>query len=66
MTLVMYIGEMILLSGNLYRFGDGTFFDGIAGIVLAPADIMVILASGALTAGIMLLLTRRQTAAVDQ
>ncbi len=48
-TLVMYIGEMILLSGNLYRFGTGFFFDGIAGIVLAPIDIAVILASGAIT-----------------
>lgn len=49
-TLVMYIGEMILLSGNLYRFGDGFFFDGIKGIVLAPVDIVIILLSGAITA----------------
>ena len=49
-TLVMYIGEMILLSGHLYRFGDGVFFAGIPGIVLAPIDIVVILASGAITA----------------
>ena len=46
-TLVMYIGEMILLSGHLYRFGDGVFFAGIPGIVLAPVDIVVIIASGA-------------------
>ncbi|MBQ9939930.1 MAG: hypothetical protein IJO74_00090 [Clostridia bacterium] len=45
-TLVMYIGEMILLSGHLYRFGNGFFFEGIPGIVLAPVDIIVILASG--------------------
>ena len=44
-TLVMYIGEMILLSGHLYRFGDGLFFAGIPGIVLAPVDIVVIIAS---------------------
>lgn len=49
-TLVMYIGEMILLSGYLYRFGNGFFFQGIPGIVLAPADIVVILASGVMTA----------------
>lgn len=49
-TLVMYIGEMILLSGHLYRFGNGFFFEGIPGIVLAPIDIVVILASGAITA----------------
>ena len=49
-TLVMYIGEMILLSGHLYRFGDGFFFAGIPGIVLAPVDIVVIIASGVVTA----------------
>ena len=49
-TLVMYIGEMILLSRHLYRFGNGFFFEGIPGIVLAPIDIVVILASGAITA----------------
>lgn len=49
-TLVMYIGEMILLSGHLYRFGDGFFFAGIPGIVLAPIDIVVIIASGVVTA----------------
>ena len=49
-TLVMYIGEMILLSGHLYRFGDGFFFAGIPGIVLAPVDIGVILGSGVMTA----------------
>lgn len=49
-TLVMYIGEMILLSGHLYRFGDGFFFAGIPGIALAPVDIVVILGSGVMTA----------------
>ena len=49
-TLVMYIGEMILLSGHLYRFGDGVIFAGIPGIVLAPVDIVVIIASGVVAA----------------
>ena len=49
-TLVMYIGEIILLSGHLYRFGDGFFFAGIPGIVLAPVYIVVILGSGVMTA----------------
>ena len=47
--MVMYIGEMLLLSGNLYRFGSGWFFDGLGVLVLAPADILVILVSGAVT-----------------
>ncbi len=49
-TLVMYIGEMILLSGNLYRFGNGFIFDSIPGIVLSPFDIVIILISGMITA----------------
>lgn len=49
-TLVMYIGEMILLSGHLYRFGDGFFFAGTPKIVLALVDIVVILGSGVMTA----------------
>lgn len=49
-TLVMYIGEMILLSGHLYRFGVGFFFAGIPGIILAPVDIVVIIASGIVAA----------------
>ena len=49
-TLAMYLGEMILLNGNLYRFGSGFFFDGIGGLVLAPIDILIILISGGITA----------------
>lgn len=57
-TFAMYIGEMILLSRNLYRFGSGFFFDGIAGIVFAPVDILIIILSGSITAGICYLLNR--------
>ena len=49
-TIIMYIGEMILLSGHLYRFGSGFLFNELAGIVLAPIDILVIFASGCITA----------------
>ena len=49
-TLAMYLGEMILLNGNLYRFGSGFFFAGIGGIVLAPVDLLVLLISGGVTA----------------
>lgn len=47
-TMVMYIGEMILLSGYLYRFGSGFFFSGLGWLVLAPVDICVIVISGAI------------------
>lgn len=49
-TLVMYIGEMILLSGNLYRFGDGWWSAGLGGLVLAPVDLLIVIASGVVTA----------------
>lgn len=49
-TLFMYIGEMILLDGNLYLFGSGFFFNGMGRLVLAPVDLLVILLSGGITA----------------
>lgn len=53
MTLLMYVGEMILLNGHLYELGTGSPFDGIPGIVLAPVDLLIIVASGGLTAWIV-------------
>ncbi len=53
MTLLMYIGEMILLHGQLYKFGSGFIFDGIPRIVLSPVDLLVIVASGCITALIL-------------
>ena len=46
MTLLMYIGEMFLLNGHLYSFGTGFIFESIPAIILAPIDILIILASG--------------------
>ena len=48
-TFVMYLGEMILLHAHLYRFGEGFFFRGLPGIVLAPVDVLVILMAGGIT-----------------
>ena len=59
-TLAMYIGEMCLLSGNLYLFGTGFWFTGLPGIVLAPVDILIILAAGAVSGGISLALNRKR------
>lgn len=59
-TLVMYIGEMFLLSGHLYQFGAGLLFDGIPGIVLAPIDILIIVLSGGVNAIICCFLNREQ------
>lgn len=59
MALLMYIGEMCLLSGNLYLFGTGWFFAPLGALVLAPVDILIILAAGALTAVISLLVLKK-------
>ena len=59
-TFVMYIGEMVLLSGNLYRFGEGFVFDPIPGIVLSPFDILIVLLSGAITAMIGRLISSKE------
>lgn len=61
MTLLMYLGEMILLHGNLYIFGTGFIFDSLPGIVLAPIDLLVIIASGCVTALVSALLNRNKT-----
>ena len=49
MTLLMYIGEMILLNGHLYSFGTGFIFDSIPIIVLSAVDLLTIVASGCIT-----------------
>ena len=59
MTLLMYIGEMILLNGHLYSFGEGFIFTGIPGIVLAPVDLAIIAVSGCMTALIFARLDRK-------
>lgn len=50
MTFLMYFGEMILLHGHLYRFGKGFLFNSIPGIVFSPVDLLIIVASGGVTA----------------
>lgn len=52
-TLIMYIGEMFLLSGHLYLYGSGWFFSALPGIVLAPIDILIIILSGVITAFVL-------------
>lgn len=46
-TCLMYLGEMALLNGHLYCFGTGILFDGLGALVLAPADVMIVLLAGA-------------------
>ena len=58
LTLLMYVGEMILLSSHLYILGTGFLFESIPGIVLSLFDIAVIIMSGALTAITFILLDK--------
>ncbi len=60
MTLLMYIGELILLHGHLYRYGTGFFFHSLPVIVLAPIDICIVLLSGGISAGIFYLLNKNR------
>ena len=60
MTLLMYIGEMVLLNGHLYRLGSGFLFESLPGIVFAPIDLLVILLSGLITALVFALLSQNQ------
>lgn len=55
-SLAMYAGELILLDGHLYRFGEGVLFDGLPLIVLAPIDLLIVLCSGLITGLICFLL----------
>ncbi len=56
MTFLMYIGEMILLNGHLYKMGTGFVFDSMPGIVFAPIDLLVIATAGGITTLIFTLL----------
>lgn len=64
-TLVMYMGEMCLLSGHLYRFGTGALFEGISGLRLAPTDILIIVLSGCVNA-VLCGWLNRETDAADE
>ena len=59
MTLLMYIGEMILLNGHLYSLGTGALFTSLPKIVLSFVDIAVIAVSGGITALIFAFIRRR-------
>ena len=60
-TLLMYLGEMFLLSGHLYSFGSGFMFEGLPGITLAPVDLTIIILSGCVNALICYSLNRDKT-----
>jgi len=58
----MYVGELILLGGTLYRFGDGFFFGPVGACPLAPVDFAVIALSGALAYALLFSIRRKEPA----
>ena len=52
-TLIMYIGELVLMGGVLFKLGNGFFFEPISAIPFSAADIVIILVSGVITYIIM-------------
>ncbi|HYF82319.1 MAG TPA: hypothetical protein VEB00_04740 [Clostridia bacterium] len=55
-TLIMYIGELVLMGGVLFKYGNGFFFEPIEAIPFSAADIVIIMVSGVITYIIMQLL----------
>jgi hypothetical protein len=52
-TIVMYVGELVMTGGVLFKFGSGFLFESLGMIPFAVIDIVVILFSGVLTYSIM-------------
>jgi hypothetical protein len=55
-TLIMYIGELVLMGGVLFKYGNGFFFEPIEAFPFSTADIIIILVSGVITHIVMQLL----------
>jgi len=48
-TLLMYMGELVLMDGVLFIYGQGFFYESLETIPFSPADLVIILGSGAIT-----------------
>ena len=46
---LMYVGELVMMGGELFRFGIGFFFEPLGAFPLAPADLLVLALSGGVT-----------------
>ncbi|MBQ8813266.1 MAG: hypothetical protein IJZ85_02040 [Lachnospiraceae bacterium] len=51
-TIAMYIGELVLMGGELFRFGKGFFFERVGVVPFSLCDIAIILVAGGVTWGI--------------
>lgn len=48
-TLIMYIGELVLMGGVLFKYGNGFFFEPIGVTPFSITDIVIIMVSGIIT-----------------
>lgn len=61
-TLIMYIGELILMGGELYVYGNGFLFQAIGIVPFSIIDLLIILMSGLITYAVLQLLKRKDEA----
>jgi hypothetical protein len=52
-TIAMYVGELMLTGGVLYKFGTGWLFEPAAGTPYSIVDVLVIMLSGIVTYALM-------------
>lgn len=55
-TIMMYVGELILMDGKLFILGKGALFSPLKGTSFAAADFIIIVLSGVITYFLMKLL----------
>jgi hypothetical protein len=59
-TLIMYIGELVLTGGVLYKYGSGFLFQSLGVIPLSVIDIVIILTSGMITHFVLHILNNKR------
>ncbi len=60
-TIAMYLGELVLMDGVLYRFGVDAFYAPLGLMPLAPVDLLIIVLSGGLTYVILWLVNHHKS-----
>jgi len=63
-TTAMYAGELVMMGGVVFKYGDGAFFEPLGVVPLAAVDMTVIVGAAGITY-LLLWLIRDRTAAVD-
>ncbi len=59
-TVTMYIGELVLMGGVLFTFGEGFWFEPLGFLPLAPMDLIVIVLSFTVTYLLLWLIRKRE------